>query len=241
MDDLAVAFAFAFDENVAIDVGGSVSGIVDELGVITINKIELAIAIFDPVVSDDSASRAVFEVVAQTAFAEWSKAVELKNDAIRFGVVVVFVDAVFDAIVVNVTVFDEDVAGFAGCKQAIATIAEYTVANGDVLAFFDKDGGTVSGIWGLPVATGKGVRWAARTDVEVFDGDVRRHGIGGCIGPADFYNASTFIPVVELVAGAGVLAVDDGELACFVWYATNDDGVIFCALNAEDPFFMIGF
>ena len=159
--DLAVALSIAFDEDVAVDVGVAIGWIVELFGMVTVYEVELAVAVFDPVVANDSSGRAVFEVVSPAAFAQGAKVVVLEGDVRGFGVVVVFVNAVFNAVVVDVTSFDEDIAGLAGAEEAVAAVAKDAVANGDVVAFFEEDGGAVVGIVFNAVASGKCVGGAA--------------------------------------------------------------------------------
>ena len=208
---------------------------------VAVYQVELAVAAFDPVVADDGACGSVFEVVSPAAFSERTEAVKLENDTVGFGVVVVFVESVFDAVVIDITPFDQDVAGPAGAKEAVAGVPQDAVANGDVFAFFQENGGTVFGVFSLAFATGESEGRTAAADVKVFDDHVFRHRVGRDVCASYFDDAAFFVPKIEYFAGGGVSAIDDGETAIGIRDTTDNNGVGGGALTTDDPFFAVGF
>ena len=104
MNDLRVTFALLFNEDISVNKSFPVLGIRIPLFRIAINQIQLPIAVFYPVISDDATSRTVLQIISPTASAQCAKLIKLKKYAISLGIIIVLVITSFDPIVVNINI-----------------------------------------------------------------------------------------------------------------------------------------
>jgi len=170
VDDLAVAGAVGLDEDVAVDEGLTVAGVVAQLGMVGLHQVELAVAALDPVVADHGARRAVLEVVAAAAVAQRSIAIGLEADAQALGVGVVLVDAALDAVGVDEVPRDDQVADLIESgkltKPLIAYIGGKAAQSG---TRFSHAGAIVEGGRGTHEGKVKRLREVGATVVDKFE------------------------------------------------------------------------
>ncbi len=163
--------------------------------------------------------------------------VVLVHDAEGLGVGVVLEDAARVAVAVDGVALDEHVRGAVGDEQAVAVVLEDAAADDDVLALLDEDGRGVGVVARRAVAAGEGASGPAQ--VQALDDDVRGQGVRRRVRAADLDDAALLIPVVELGAGGGALAVDDGQLALGIRHAAHGDGGRQGTVAADHPFLRI--
>ena len=162
-----------------------------------------------------------------------------ESDLEGFGVAIVFVDTVFDAVVVDLAVIDEEISGGVTGEETIAGVMESAVPDDEMFASFDEEGGGIFAIKFEAFATGE-LEWGAgAADIEIFDEEMGGSDIGGFGGASDFDHAAFASPVVEIFWGDGVASVDDGAGAIWGGDASDDDGFFGGASDGEDEFFVV--
>ncbi len=241
VDYLAVALAVALDEDIAINEGFAVERVAVKGRRTAVHKVELAVAIFYPVVADDCSGGAVFEVIAGASVAQRPEMIELEEDSESLGVVVVLVDAPLVAVAVNRTILDDDVRRRIRAEEAVAAVGELAVSKDDVISALDEDCRGVAGVaLGVAAVIDEGVWRSGFANRQVFDDDILGSIGGGETCAADFDYSANLAPIVEFEAGGGVFAVDNGKIAADRRNSANDYGRRGCSRAVDDPLFPVG-
>src|SRR5262245_18437206 len=102
MHNLPVSGAIWLDQVVSVNGRFAIGRILaDDDAVLTLDKIKLPVASFDPVVANELSGRAIFQIIAQRAGALRTKAIVSEGNAKRGGVAVVLKGASRIAVVVD--------------------------------------------------------------------------------------------------------------------------------------------
>lgn len=120
VEDLPIALTLSFHKHISVDVGVEIIRSTGDFFVVTIDEIELSIAVFDPIVSNDSACGAVFQVVAQAPLTKGTVVVVFEGDPQAFGVAIVLVDAVHVAVAKNMVPSNEEFRAPGAREESIA-------------------------------------------------------------------------------------------------------------------------
>ena len=105
--DLIVEAIILLEEDVSVDMGSPVAGVILNLRHGAIDEIEKAAPALDPIVANHGSCGAILKGVAAAFAGKRAEAVELKGDAQRFGVGIMLMDPSGQAVAVEVASLDD--------------------------------------------------------------------------------------------------------------------------------------
>ena len=96
------------------------------------HQVQLPVAVFYPVVSDNAGCLTVFQVVPVIIIPHRAEMIKLKENTIGFCIIIVFVDPAFDIVIVDIIVFNHEVSGLRPAEESVPAITENTTPDNRV-------------------------------------------------------------------------------------------------------------